>query len=64
MTNSQNAIVSGVKHRLNFICDREVTLTKKELQDNKDYILGWLQHFIVEYNYAKYVTEAEREIAK
>ena len=64
MTNSQNAIVSGVKHRLNLISNPSSGLTSEEIDGHKDWVVMHLHNFITEYNYAKYVTEVEREMAK
>ena len=64
MSNGQNAIVSGAEHRLNLISNPSSGLTEEELQGHKNWILMHLTNFITEYNYAKYVTEVEREMAK
>ena len=50
MTNGQSAVMLGVKVRLDFISDREVTLTKEELQGHKNWILDRLKFYIEEYN--------------
>jgi len=64
MTNGQNAVMSGAKHRLNLISNPNSGLTEEQINGHKNWVVMHLHNFITEYNYAKYVTEVEREMAK
>jgi len=49
MTNGQNAVMSGAKHRLNLISN--TTLTTEQIDGHKDWILEHLKFYIEEYNF-------------
>lgn len=56
MTNGQNAIVSGVKHRLKLISDPSTSETEKA--GYRDWIVFALEHYINEYNFVLGVDKA------
>ena len=49
MTNGQNAVMSGAKHRLNLISNP--TLAREQIDGHKDWILEHLKFYIEEYNF-------------
>lgn len=64
MTNSQNAVVSGVKHRLNLISNPNTTLTREQIDGHKDWVLEHLKFYIHEYNFVLDVDKAlAREVS-
>jgi hypothetical protein len=51
MTNGQNAVMSGAKHRLNLISNPSSGLTEEQIDGHKDWILEHLKFYIEEYNF-------------